>query len=104
MSLVEVVYKRTLQFPKSEVFCLTSQIRKSAISIPSNIAEGNARKSRAEFKRFLLIAFGSGAELETQIEIGFRLHYLSETNYYEIKNLLDEVMKMLNKLVFINTI
>ena len=68
-------------------------------SIPSNIAEGFARKHRLEYAQFLRIAFGSGAELETQVEIAYRLKYLLSENKQSIENLLDEVMKMLNKFI-----
>lgn len=64
-SLVAEVYKATQKFPKEELFGLTSQIRRSAISIPSNIAEGSYRGSEKEFMQFLRISYGSGAELET---------------------------------------
>jgi four helix bundle protein len=69
MDLVVEVYKLTADFPDSEKFGLTSQIRRCSVSIPSNIAEGAARESKKEFKRFLFISLGSATELATQIEI-----------------------------------
>lgn len=76
MDLVTAIYELTRQFPKEEVFGLTSQMRRAAVSIPSNIAEGSRRGSRKDFRNFLLIAYGSGAELETQIKIAKRLSYV----------------------------
>lgn len=99
LDLVTKIYDTTSQFPKEEIYGLTSQMRHSAVSIPSNIAEGYARKHKQEYIQFLRIAFGSGAELETQVEIAKRLHYISGESTQEIENLLTEVMKMLNKLI-----
>ncbi|WP_027136918.1 four helix bundle protein [Gaetbulibacter saemankumensis] len=81
MDLVELVYKVTSVFPDDERYGLTSQMRRAAISIPSNIAEGCGRKSDKELNQFISIALGSIAELETQYFIALRLHYLaSDTN------------------------
>ena len=99
IDLVIVVYKLTDKYPKHELFGLTKEIRKSAVSIPSNIAEGKMRGTINEFRRFLLIAYGSGSELETQLEIGKRLNYTSLKDYISVDNLLGEVMKMLNSLI-----
>lgn len=76
MNLVEIVYRATADFPKAELFGLTSQIRRSAVSVPSNIAEGAARNSPRELVQFLGISCGSLAELETQLELAARLGYL----------------------------
>jgi four helix bundle protein len=76
MALAELVYRATENFPKMESFGLVSQIRRCAVSIPSNIAEGAARNSTREFVRFLGISCGSLSELETQIELATRLGYL----------------------------
>lgn len=77
MRLVEMLYRDTNRFPKEELFGLTTQIRRAAVSIPSNIAEGSARNSPGELGQFLGIACGSLAELETQTELSKRLGYLS---------------------------
>ena len=76
MKLVEMLYRDTKAFPNEEMFGLTAQIRRSAVSIPSNIAEGAARNSAGELRQFLGIACGSLAELETQLEASKRLGYL----------------------------
>ncbi len=96
MDLVVLIYKLTELFPKSEIYGLTSQIRRAAVSIPSNISEGNTRGTKKDYRHFLLIAFGSGAELETQIEIAKRLDFGKDINFKEVDDLLNEVMKMLN--------
>ena len=95
MNLVTMIYGLTSQFPREEQFGLISQMRRAAISIPSNIAEGRRRGTNPEFKRYLLIAYGSGAELETQYEISRRLGYIA-IHESGCKNLLEEVMRMLN--------
>lgn len=74
-------------------------MKRCAISIPSNIAEGRRRNGKKEFKRFLNIAYGSGAELETQIEISKRLKFINENESKKADELLVEIMKMLNKLL-----
>ena len=99
MDLVTEIYTLTSNFPKSEIYILTSQIRRCAISIPSNIAEGRYRNSRKDYTHFLRIAYGSGAELETQIEISKRLKFSEVKNYKKIDSLLLEVMKMLNTIL-----
>jgi four helix bundle protein len=76
MNLVEAVYRDTERFPRREVFGLTAQIRRAAVSIPSNLAEGSARNSRKEFHQFLGISCGSLAERQTQLQIAIRLRYL----------------------------
>lgn len=96
MDLVILVNKITETFPKSELYGLVSQMRRSAVSIVSNIAEGSRRGTRKDFRNFLLNAFGSGAELETQIEISKRLSFISISSYQDIDQLLIEVMKILN--------
>jgi four helix bundle protein len=77
MTLVTQIYKISEDFPKHEIYGLSSQIRRAAVSIPSNIAEGAGRKGENEFKRFLFIALGSLSEVETQLEISQRLNYNS---------------------------
>ena len=78
IELVEEVYKITANFPKEEIYGLTNQMRRASISIPSNISEGAARGSKKEFIKFLYIALGSLAELETQIVISEKLGYLKD--------------------------
>jgi four helix bundle protein len=78
MQLTEQVYRLTAEFPKSETYGLSSQMRRSAVSIPSNIAEGQGRDSTKEFLHFLAIAFGSICELETQLILANRFNYLSD--------------------------
>jgi four helix bundle protein len=82
MELTEKVYFLTADFPKSETYGLSSQMRRSAVSIPSNLAEGHGRNSTKEFLQFIAIAFGSLCELETQILLSYRLKYI-ETNDLE---------------------
>ena len=96
MDLVVLIYQVTNNFPQSEIYGLVSQMRRSAVSIPSNIAEGKVRGTKKDYRNFLLISFGSGSELETQLEISKRLNYIDEINFIEINNLLTEVMKILN--------
>jgi len=98
MDLVVEVYKLTDNYPKTEIYGLTSQTRRSSVSIPSNIAEGRKRSSRKDYRQFLIIAYASGAELETQIEIAKRLSFAKNSDFDEVDKLLDEVMKILNKM------
>lgn len=100
MDLVVETYKLVRLLPKEEKFNLGSQISRCAVSIPSNIAEGYRRQSDKSFRQFLLISFGSGAELETQIKLVKRLELVVSFDYSKIDNLLAETMKMLS--VFIN--
>src|SRR3989344_220238 len=93
------LYKVTEGFPKSEIYGITNQIRRNGVSIPSNIAEGQRRGYKTEYVQFLRIAFGSGAELETQLLIAFRVGILSKPEFDKLNSLLNEVMKMLNKLI-----
>lgn len=99
MNLVELVYQATKRFPREELYGLTSQVRRSAVSIPSNIAEGQARKSTAEFLNFLSIANGSRAEMETQILLAQRLNYATNDTAQQILSLSEEVNRLLNGLM-----
>ena len=99
MDLAVNVHILTSKFPKEEMHGLINQMRRSVVSIPSNIAEGYARKHRQEYVQFIRIAYGSGAELETQLEIAKKLHFASEKEIQQAENLLIEVMKMLNKFI-----
>ena len=92
--LAVAIYKLTENFPKSELYGLTSQMKRAAISISSNIAESYHRFHSKEKQQFLAIAFGSGSELESQIEIAKIL--FPDLNYEKTENLLSEVMKILN--------
>ncbi len=97
MDLVEIVYD--VKLPEEEKFNLLSQIKRSAVSIPSNIAEGNGRNSNKEFVRFLQIAKGSLFELQTQIEICIRLHYIKYEKYKKIIDLSQEIEAMIMGLI-----
>ena len=99
IELVILVYRLTTKFPKEELYGLSSQVRRAVVSIPSNIAEGKSRGTRKDFAQFIKIAFASGAELETQIEIAKRLSLADPIDYNEIDRLLNEVMRMLNTLI-----
>jgi len=98
LELVKAIYQITGKFPSSERFGLTQQIRRAAISIPSNVAEGQFRNSSKEFKQFLSIALGSAAELETQLIIAREIDYLSGEESTFLLNILERIMKMLKKL------
>ena len=97
ITLVKEVYCITKSFPKEETFGLTSQIRRAAISVPCNIAEGAARTSNKEMLQFLSIARGSLSELETQIIISRELGYLKEDT--ELKNKIDTIFSLLGGLI-----
>lgn len=95
---IEVVvnlYKKTEDFPKEEIYGLTSQIKRSAISIPSNIAEGAGRGTDKDFNRFLDVALGSSFELETQLIIANKLDFLSDENFDKLNQQIDEEQKMI---------
>lgn len=93
------IFKVTSKFPTSELYGLVSQMRRCAVSIPSNIAEGYSRGYRQEYLQFLRTAFASGAELETQLLLAKELDFLSMKEFNGINDLLTEVQKMLNKLI-----
>lgn len=93
------VYKITDGFPKSELYGLVAQIRRCAVSIPSNIAEGQRRGYKREYIQFLRVAFGSGAELETQVLIAHKVGYLNVKSFETLNSRVDEIMRMLNKLI-----
>ena len=94
IDLVTLIYKYTADYPKNEMYGLTSQIRRCAVSIPSNIAEGSARTTRKDFSHFLAIALGSVAELETQLIISRNLNYLPETVLDELMPELTSIRRM----------
>ncbi|MFC1668648.1 four helix bundle protein [Chlamydiota bacterium] len=99
MELVVEIYNLTELFRKKEIYGLTAHLRKTSISIPSNIAEGRCRGSKKEYLQFLRIAYGSSAELETQIEIAKRLKMTGSLNYTIVDSLLLEVLKMLRMMI-----
>jgi four helix bundle protein len=99
IKLVTLIYEKTKSFPKDELFSLTSQIKRSSVSIPSNIAEGAARESNKEFLRFLYIAQGSISELNTQLIIANNLSFLNNEDYYQLDEKLTEIRKMLTGLI-----
>ena len=84
MEMVKVIYTMVASFPSSEKFSLTSQITRSAVSIPSNIAEGASRTSEKDFARFLEISLGSCFELETQLRVASQLKYISHANFEDV--------------------
>jgi four helix bundle protein len=102
--MVVEMYQTTKDFPKEELFCLTNQIRRAAISIPANISEGSAKNSPADFIRYLRIAHGSLSELETLLVIAFQLKYIDEIsfktiegNFFKINAQLSGLIKSINK-------
>ena len=99
MDLVEDVYRVSKDFPREEIYGLTSQIRKAAVSIPSNIAEGQGRRSTADFLRHLSIAYGSLREVETQTLISHRLRYIDAAKLEEVMNRAGEAGRLLNGLM-----
>jgi four helix bundle protein len=97
MELVNAIYRLTKTFPGDEIYGLSSQMRRAAVSVPSNIAEGSARHSRKEFLQFLGISLGSLAELETQVMISGNLGYIEGID--ELIQLIESIRKMLHGLV-----
>jgi four helix bundle protein len=99
MTLAREVYRQTTGFPKSELFGITNQMRRAAVSVPSNIAEGHGRLSDRSLRIFLSQARGSLFELETQIELACDLTYLQDKDAKELLELCREVARMLNGLI-----
>ena len=99
MDIAVDVYKVTEQFPSEERFGLVSQMRKSGVSIPSNVAEGAARKSKKEFVNFLYVSSGSLAELDTQLELAKRLEFVDDETYKKLDEKLLEEDKVLSGLI-----
>ena len=99
MDMVEEIYKATKDFPREELYALTSQIRRAAVSIPSNIAEGQGRRTTADFLRHLSIAYGSLREVETQALIARRLKYIAQAKLEDVMNRAGEVGRLLNGLM-----
>lgn len=99
MNLVTQIYKETESFPESERYGLISQIRRSAVSIPSNIAEGYGRNSGGDFKRFLNISMGSLFEIQTQLQIAQNLKYLDTKENERLYNLSREIERMMSSFI-----
>lgn len=97
--LAVFVYQVTEQFPKSELYGLSSQMRRAVISISSNIAEGRSRGTRKDFRQFLIIALGSASELESQIEVVKLLPFSVSIDFLAISALLGEVLRMLHAMI-----
>ncbi len=99
ISLVTKIYKATSTFPKEEMFGLTSQIRRSSVSVPSNIAEGSGRESSKDFLRFLYISLGSIFEMQTQLEIAKNIIYINEEEFNLLYEDSREIERMLASLI-----
>ena len=99
MQMVKEVYGITSSFPTDEKFGLVSQLRRAAVSVPSNIAEGQGRLTKGEFKQFLGYARGSVFEVETQILLSVDLNFIEQNKMNQLMNLTSEVSKMLNGLI-----
>ena len=97
--LTLAVYRASHNFPREELFALTQQMRRSAMSVPTNIAEGCGRSSNADFARFLSIANGAAKELDYQLLLAKDLGYLAESDHRELAAMLDEVKRMLAGLI-----
>jgi four helix bundle protein len=98
VQLAVSIYNLTQSFPKQEAFSLTDQMRRAAVSIASNIAEGSGRASKKDFAHFVSIAVGSARELETQLVIAVQVGYLSDPSCVEVQEQIVRVLKMLYKL------
>jgi len=99
MSFVTKIYKQTNKFPDEEKFGLVSQLRRSAISVPSNMAEGYGRNSNKDFIRFLNIAMGSLFEIQTQIQIAYNLKFIEQQNFDELFEQSREIERMMSSFI-----
>lgn len=99
VKLVEEIYKITKEFPREELYGIVNQIRRSAVSIPSNIAEGFMRYHNKEFRQFLFIALASNAEVETQLIVCHKLKYITEQKLNEFSEKLDRLNRMIMALI-----
>jgi four helix bundle protein len=99
VEMVTLIYKQTRDFPKEELYGLTNQMRRAAVSVPSNIAEGAGRNSSKELLQFLYYATGSLSELETQLIIAYNLKYLNNEQKQDIDAICSNIFKMLSKLI-----
>jgi four helix bundle protein len=96
--LATMIYRETRSFPTPELYGLVSQLRRAAVSVPSNIAEGQGRLTKGEFRHFLGIARGSVLELQTQLEISYELGYLAKERHKKLIQASDEVLRIINAL------
>ncbi|HBR18590.1 MAG: four helix bundle protein [Deltaproteobacteria bacterium RIFCSPLOWO2_12_FULL_43_16] len=99
IELVKEIYRLTKIFPKEEIYALCGQLRRSAVSVPSNIAEGQARQHTGEFKQFLFVALGSLAELDTQLVVANILGYLTSKELDKMSERIEELRKMTRGLI-----
>jgi len=99
IELVKDIYKSTEKFPKQEMYGLVGQMRRSAISIPSNVAEGFRRHHNKEYKQFLYVSLGSCAELETQVTIAKELQYIEQDKETVLLEKLDHICRMISNLL-----
>ncbi len=98
VELADTIYTLTASFPKTEIYGLSSQMQRAAVSVPSNIAEGSGKGSDRDFARFVSISLGSFFELETQIEIAYRRGYISTENYYALRPRIESLQKRIYNL------
>ena len=98
VELADTIYTLTASFPKTEIYGLSSQMQRAAVSVPSNIAEGSGKGSDRDFARFVSISLGSLFELETQIEIAYRRGYSSTENYYALRPRIESLQKRIYNL------
>ena len=99
IDLVEKIYKLTQEFPREEIYGLTSQLRRCAVSIPSNVSEGSMRQHTNELIQFLYISLGSCGELDTQIEVALRLGYVTNKQKEEIDEEINHISRMIRSLI-----
>ena len=99
IDLVEEIYKVTKDFPREELYGLTNQLRRSMVSVPSNIAEGQERRASGDYKRFLHIALGSLAEAHTQLIIATRLNYLAKEELSKLEDSIGQIQRMTHSLI-----
>ena len=99
IEIADKIYSVTEAFPKTELYCLTSQMRRAPVSIPSNIAEGFARQHSKEYKQFLYISLGSCAELDTQLILSNKRNYLTKSNLEELAEDINHESRMIVSLI-----
>lgn len=99
VDLVKEMYRLTAAFPKEEIYGLTSQMRRAAVSVPSNLAEGAARRNNKEFIQFLYVALGSLSELDTQVHIARELKYIKDKEIEGVAGLIEKTSKLIFGLI-----